>query len=59
MESGFDAKKNFVVGKNLISNDKLAKIDQSKIVDLDDEGDNEFMEKLKADENEEIVLDLG
>ena len=59
MESGFDAKKNFVVGKNLISNDKLSKIDQSKIVDLDDEGDNEFMEKLKADENEEIVLDLG
>lgn len=59
MESGFDTKKNFVVGKNLISNDKLSKIDQSKIVDLDDEGDNEFMEKLKADENEEIVLDLG
>ena len=39
LESGFDTKKNYFVSKNLISGDKLSKIDQSKIVDLDEEGD--------------------
>lgn len=41
-----------------MSNEKLASIDQSKIVDLDEENDKEFMEKLN-DVNEDIVLDLG
>ena len=58
LESGFDAKKNFKVGKNLVSSEALASIDQSKIVDLDDENDQEFMEKLKEN-NEDIIIDLG
>lgn len=50
MDTGFDTLKdeqqNFRVGKNLQGSDKMSKIDESKIVDLDEEGDKEFMDLL-------------
>jgi len=49
---------NFRVGRNLESSDKLGSIDQSKIVDLDAEGDQEFMERLDKGDGDDLVLDL-
>lgn len=37
----------------------LAKIDESKIVDLDAEGDKEFMDMLEQGDAKDLVLDLG
>lgn len=39
---------------------KLASVDPAKIVDLDEEGDKEFMEMLVQGEGkDDVVLDLG
>lgn len=50
IEGSKSAMDNFKVGKNLENNNKLAGIDESKIVDLDGEGEDDIFD-------EEIIVD--